>query len=118
MVRRLDYIIEADSRGRAIWIIIGRRLRLRRTQLRIGVNRIADQLGVSLATYKDYEAGNAQTPASVLEQIAHVLGVPLVWFFQDVAFDTEGDDEPTTRDERQCFFVVATVEQRIQALAD
>jgi transcriptional regulator with XRE-family HTH domain len=109
---------DAASRGSVLWIVIGRRLQLRRTELGAGAKQVAHELGIPARTYAAYETGNAETPALVLSQIADLFDVPVSWFFQDVAFGIDGDDEPCDDDDAPGIFTVASEEERIQALSD
>jgi len=118
MVRRLDHSFAAGFPSRALWAVIGRRLRARRTQLGMDVDRIAEELDIAPAAYADYESGSDPMPALLLGQIADLLGVPLVWFFQDVTFDAQVEDEAAAGNDPPRIFVVATVEQRVQSLAE
>ena len=117
MVRRRSGSRAPVTPTRSMWTVIGRRLRVRRTQLGVGIDQVADSLGVSPVTYAAYEAGTDQAPAFVLNQVAELLDVPLVWFFQDITFVPEEDEEAAVTTETPHFFAVATLDQRIEALA-
>lgn len=114
MVKPRDGGLEADPCGSAIWIVVGRRLRHRRTQLGFDIDHVATNAGISPSVYEGYELGVHQTPVLLLAQIADLFGVPVVWFFEDVGFDAEA----VARSDSPAVYTVATVEQRIQALAD
>jgi transcriptional regulator with XRE-family HTH domain len=122
MSKPLVRIVEAAPRGNEIWMVIGRRLRLRRAELGLRVDEVADELGISPALYQRYETGTTHTPASLLGQIAHLFDVPVPWFFQDVGF--EGPDEDLSEDDVDDgdaplgVLTVATEDDRVRALSD
>jgi transcriptional regulator with XRE-family HTH domain len=104
-----------QSAGNALWRHIGRRMQLRRTQLDLSVELVAQRLSVSAQLYAQYEAGELQTPAMRLSDLAQLFHLPVTWFFQDLSFDNaEGGGE----EEEPGVLVVATDEERVQTLAD
>jgi transcriptional regulator with XRE-family HTH domain len=105
----------AGARGGDVWSAIGRRLALRRSELGLSVERLADRVGVAIENYKDYENG-APIPAFVLGEIAELLDRPVVWFFEGIAQGAQ--DEEAGADAQSVTYKVATVEHRIQALTD
>jgi transcriptional regulator with XRE-family HTH domain len=106
------------SRGSALWMIIGRRLQIRRSELGVSVEQIADELCIPSRIYAAYESGVVETPALVLSQIADLFGVPVSWFFQDVDFGIEDDNELLDDDDPPGIFTVASEDERIQALSE
>jgi transcriptional regulator with XRE-family HTH domain len=78
--------------------------------------RLAYRAGVSVRTYEGYENGDP-IPATLLAQIAELLDTPLVWFFDGVGGD-EAEPRSTARGPEPAVYRVATIEQRIEALAD
>jgi len=108
--------------GSAIWATVGRRLRRRRAELGYGADRIAHWAAISVETYESYEKGTP-IPAALLAQIAELLEIPLVWFFQGVAQDdTTGNHAESEHNAGEepgpVVFQVATVEHRIAALVE
>jgi transcriptional regulator with XRE-family HTH domain len=105
-----------DLSRRPLWLLLGRRIRARRVQRGHRIDRVAEELGVSLACYASYESGETQVPALLLAQLAEFLGVPVIWFFEDASVPQKTGchaysvSSPTYR--------IATFEQRINALAD
>jgi transcriptional regulator with XRE-family HTH domain len=108
----------AGNVGGAVWAAVGRRLQRRRAELGFSTGRVAQWAAIPVESYEAYEKG-APIPASLLAQVADLFEIPLVWFFQGV-----GDDGPdhaeteTGYDAEPAVYRVATVEHRIQALAD
>ena len=108
----------AASRGSALWMVIGRRLQIRRSELGVSVEQIADELCIPSRIYAAYESGVVETPALVLSQIADLFGVSVSWFFQDVDFGIEDDNELLDDDDSPGIFTVASEDERIQALSE
>lgn len=102
--------------GGAVWSAVGRRLRQKRTELGFSIERVAQWAAVATTTYEGYENG-APIPASLLAQLAELYETPLVWFFEGVGEDDADDPEPA-QSEEPVVYTVATLEHRIQALAD
>jgi transcriptional regulator with XRE-family HTH domain len=106
----------AGAPGDTVWVAVGRRLQRRRKQLDFSAEHVAQWAGLPLEAYEGYERGEP-IPASLLAQIADLFNIPVVWFFEGLASEepvgsaANADDEPAV-------FRVATVEHRIQALAD
>jgi transcriptional regulator with XRE-family HTH domain len=60
---------------------LGKRIRLRRVELKISQSELADQLGVSFQQVQKYEKGVNRVGASRLQQVATALDVPITFFF-------------------------------------
>jgi transcriptional regulator with XRE-family HTH domain len=106
--------------GGAVWVAVGRRLQRRRTELGLSTTKVAYWAGIPPESYEAYEKGIA-IPASLLAQIGDLFEVPLVWFFQGVGDDGPDETEAAQdadHDAEPAVYRVATVEHRIQALAD
>lgn len=108
----------AASRGSPLWMVIGRRLQIRRSELGASVEQVADELCMPSRIYAACEAGVVETPALVLSQIADLFGVPVSWFFQDVDFGIEDDEELLDDGDSPGIFTVASEDERIQALSE
>jgi transcriptional regulator with XRE-family HTH domain len=110
--------VEGDVGG-AVWVAVGRRLQRRRTELGFSAAWVAQWAGIPPKSFEAYEKG-APIPAAVLAQIADLFEIPLVWFFQGVGDDGPDQAETAegTHDAEPAVYRVATVEHRIQALAD
>src|SRR5262245_35152556 len=100
----------------SIWLLVGKRIRARRLQRGHPVRHLAEELGVSLAAYVRCESGVAPLPAVQLSQLSKLLGVPIIWFFQDASPAEESGS--CTDHDSPAAYRVATLEQRIGALAD
>lgn len=118
MSKSLQRGAEAAPRGRALWMVIGRRLEIRRSELGVGVEQIAAELAIPPRVYTAYETGRAETPALLLSQIADLFGVPVSWFFQDVDFGTGDDGELPDDGDSPGIFTVASEDERIEALSE
>lgn len=68
---------------------VGRRVRLRRKELGISQERLADGLDLTFQQVQKYERGSNRISASKLYEIARVLRVPVAFFF-------EGLDDPAS----------------------
>lgn len=64
---------------------VGSRVRLRRLELGLSQEKLADQLGITFQQVQKYERGTNRIGASRLHQIALVLQVPITYFFDGAA---------------------------------
>lgn len=118
-MKRIVEAAPAAQCGRSIWVLVGDRLRARRARLGLTIESVAEQLGVEPGTYERYEDGIDQAPALLLTEVAEKLGVPVLWFFQDViAQDVPEDAGAPVVAEQARVYRVATTEDRVQAMAD
>lgn len=60
---------------------IGKKIRLRRVELKISQSDLGEKLGVSFQQVQKYEKGVNRVGASRLEEIAKALDVPMTFFF-------------------------------------
>jgi transcriptional regulator with XRE-family HTH domain len=100
--------------AQSLWLHIGRRLRNRRVQMGYTEAAVAAHLGIPLEGYKAFEAGQAETPAALLAQIAEHFKVSILYFFQDVPFGEIEPDPPPSLE--PTIFTVATDEDRVASL--
>jgi transcriptional regulator with XRE-family HTH domain len=112
-----------NSIGGPVWSAVGHRLQRRRAELGFSTVRVARWAAIPTESYEAYERG-APIPASLLAQIADLFEIPLVWFFEGVGHDepeaaaeTVADAGPPA-DAEPAVYRVATVEHRIEALAE
>jgi transcriptional regulator with XRE-family HTH domain len=103
-------------RGGPVWSTVGQRLRRRRIDLGLSADRVAQLAGISVETYEGFEEG-LPISASLLAQFADLLDIPVVWFFHGIAHEEPAEHEPSP-DADAVSYRVATVEHRLQALAD
>src|SRR5579885_1452671 len=61
---------------------VGSRVRMRRMMLNMSQERLGDALGLTFQQVQKYEKGTNRIGASRLQQIAHILQVPVEFFFE------------------------------------
>ena len=61
---------------------VGSRVRLRRVMLNLTQTELARRLGFSYQQLQKYEAGINRLAASRLQQVSHILQVPVAFFFE------------------------------------
>ena len=62
---------------------VGSRVRMRRKMLAMSQTKLGDALGVTFQQVQKYEKGTNRIGAGRLQQISHILQVPVVFFFED-----------------------------------
>jgi transcriptional regulator with XRE-family HTH domain len=60
-----------------------RRVRMRRMMLAMSQVKLGDALGLIFQQVQKYEKGTNRIGASRLQQISHILQVPITFFFED-----------------------------------
>ncbi len=68
---------------------VGSRVRLRRLELGLSQEKLADQLGITFQQVQKYERGTNRIGASRLHQIAIVLEAPITYFFDGATQPSE-----------------------------
>jgi transcriptional regulator with XRE-family HTH domain len=63
---------------------VGRRLRIRRVLIGMNQGQLGKLLGLTFQQIQKYEKGANRIGAGRLYQIAHILGVPIGYFYEDV----------------------------------
>ncbi|NJM55403.1 MAG: helix-turn-helix transcriptional regulator [Verrucomicrobiae bacterium] len=63
---------------------VGQRLRLRRMLLGMSQEKLGEQLGLTFQQVQKYEKGVNRVGASRLFDLAHVLGVPVQYFYDEL----------------------------------
>jgi transcriptional regulator with XRE-family HTH domain len=78
---------------------VGARVCARRKMLRVSQTALADALGVSFQQVQKYETGVNRISASRLQQLSHVLRVPIPFFFEGLpsASNTPVNDDAVHR---------------------
>src|SRR5713101_5263694 len=71
---------------------VGARVRLRRTLLGMSQEKLGDAIGLTFQQVQKYERGANRVGASRLYDLSRVLGVPVSFFFDDLA--PASDAEP------------------------
>ena len=61
---------------------VGSRVRMRRMMLSMSQEKLGDALGLTFQQVQKYEKGTNRICASRLQQIAHILQVPVSFFFE------------------------------------
>lgn len=61
---------------------VGSRVRMRRMMLAMSQEKLGDALGLTFQQVQKYEKGTNRIGASRLQQIAHILQVPVAFFFE------------------------------------
>ena len=62
---------------------VGSRVRMRRLMLNMSQEKLADQLGITFQQVQKYEKGVNRISASRLQQMCHILEVPVSFFFEN-----------------------------------
>ena len=70
---------------------VGLQVRLRRKELKISQEKLAEALGLTFQQVQKYERGSNRISASKLYEIARTLKVSIAWFFEGLS-DPMGDD--------------------------
>lgn len=63
---------------------IGRKIRLRRVQLGLSQEELAERLGISYQQVQKYEKGASQLTVDRLQEMARSLSVPIDYFLKDL----------------------------------
>lgn len=64
---------------------VGSRVRLRRMLVGMSQEKLGEMLGLTFQQVQKYEKGVNRIGAGRLFQMAHILGVPIGYFYEDVA---------------------------------
>jgi transcriptional regulator with XRE-family HTH domain len=88
MLRVIDCLHRAGSGARMtpdeINAGIGRKIRQRRTELRLTLAQVGEKCGVSLQMVHKYEIGLSIIPAHMVWRLSQCLDVPIGYFFSDL----------------------------------
>jgi transcriptional regulator with XRE-family HTH domain len=69
---------------------VGNRVRLRRMLIGMSQEKLGELLGLTFQQVQKYEKGVNRIGAGRLFQIAHILGVPIGYFYEGVIGDGDG----------------------------
>jgi transcriptional regulator with XRE-family HTH domain len=72
---------------------VGARVRMRRMMLETSQTSLGEALGITFQQIQKYEKGTNRIGASGLQQIAHILQVPVSFFFEDLPLPSEALSE-------------------------
>jgi transcriptional regulator with XRE-family HTH domain len=96
---------ETDRRPNPVDTHVGRRIRLRRTLLRMSREDLGDAVGLSSQSIQKYENGAIRIGASRLYDLSRAMHVPVAFFFDDMSNPlasrspaTSGNDTLTSRE--------------------
>jgi transcriptional regulator with XRE-family HTH domain len=64
---------------------VGNRVRLRRMLVGMSQEKLGEMLGLTFQQVQKYEKGVNRIGAGRLYQVAHILGVPVSYFYEDVS---------------------------------
>lgn len=82
--------IEADRAPNPIDIHVGLQVRLRRKELKISQEKLAETIGLTFQQVQKYERGTNRISASKLYEIARTLRVSIAWFFEGLSDPKDG----------------------------
>jgi transcriptional regulator with XRE-family HTH domain len=77
---------------------VGSRVRMRRMMLDMSQTTLGDALGITFQQVQKYEKGTNRISASRLQQVCHVLQVPVTFFFEGAP---QTSAAPSAASERQ-----------------
>jgi transcriptional regulator with XRE-family HTH domain len=69
---------------------VGNRVRLRRMLIGMSQEKLGEALGLTFQQVQKYEKGVNRIGAGRLFQVARILGVPITYFYEDVASTAPG----------------------------
>jgi transcriptional regulator with XRE-family HTH domain len=72
---------------------VGRRIRVRRLQLRMSQVALGSGVGISFQQIQKYETGVNRVSSSALYEIAEVLDVPVAYFFETLPRPGKGNSQ-------------------------
>jgi len=78
----LRYVIAAKKAPIPTDHHVGARVRMRRRMLAMSQQKLADGLGLTFQQVQKYEKGATRIGAGRLQQISHILQVPIAFFFE------------------------------------
>ena len=70
---------------------VGNRIRMRRMLIGMSQEKLGERLGLTFQQVQKYEKGTNRVSASRLFHVAHVLGVPVQFFYEDLPAGVEDD---------------------------
>lgn len=85
--------MENDRTPNPIDVHVGLQVRLRRKELKISQEKLAETLGLTFQQVQKYERGANRISASKLYEIARTLRVPIGWFFEGLSDPSIGRGE-------------------------
>ena len=93
---------------------VGRRIRVRRLQLRLSQTALGSGVGISFQQVQKYERGVNRVSSSALYEIANVLDVPVAYFFETLPPPGKGNTSAfVIKADRRQEFVATSEGQRL-----
>jgi len=102
---------EADGSPNPTDIVVGQRLRQRRTMLGWSQEQVGDAVGLTFQQVQKYERGVNRIGASRLYELSLALGVPVSYFFEGAPADSKTKIQGFA-EEANLFHHESTVEKR------
>lgn len=87
--------MENDRAPNPIDVHVGLQVRLRRKELKVSQEKLAETLGLTFQQVQKYERGANRISASKLYEIARTLRVPIGWFFEGLSDPSIGREDGT-----------------------
>lgn len=100
-----------DGTPNATDLVVGQRLKERRTILGLSQQQVAEAVGLTFQQVQKYERGTNRIGASRLYQLSQVLDVPVGFFFEGAANDSKSNIRGFAEDSA-AFSHETTVEKR------
>ncbi len=75
--------MNGEKKPHPVDVHVGGRVRLRRSMLGMSQDKLGESLGLTFQQIQKYEKGVNRIGASRLFEIAHILGVPVQFMFED-----------------------------------
>ncbi len=83
-----DTVKPYANKANAVDLLVGMRLRLRRSMLGLDEDGLARLVGVTIQQVRDFEAGADRIGASTLFVLASKLEVPITWFYDGATIES------------------------------
>jgi transcriptional regulator with XRE-family HTH domain len=93
MANEVQYIWRSRGEPDPVDVHVGSRIRLRRILLGKSQEAVATQIGVSFQQLQKYESGANRVSASRLFDLAHILRVPISFFFEEMPQDLSPSED-------------------------
>jgi transcriptional regulator with XRE-family HTH domain len=87
--------LDPDRSPNPIDVHVGLQVRLRRKELKISQEKLAETLGLTFQQVQKYERGANRISASKLYEIARSLRVSIAWFFEGLTDPLAGREAET-----------------------
>src|SRR4030095_16691620 len=96
----MDKLVDSDRAPNPIDRHVGLRIRMRRKELGISQERLADSIGLTFQQVQKYERAANRVSASKLWEMARVLKTSIAYFYEGLG-DPSSSDPPPPAGERQ-----------------